>query len=313
MEPQLIESLDNLINGYRLDLELQSKSHRTISSYVNSVRYLSPMMEELGLDFISIEVVGLQRLLSRIKQTGVKHSRIGNLFSGFNSFIDFLQFTKRRIDNPVPPFRKRYLQRYKGSIQKVPRLTPTLQQMREIIYSSNTEMEKAIHLLLAKTGIRRMSLLALKVSDIDLVKKTIRLSDEAKVASLILPIDFETVNQIENWLHERQFETNLSEEALFVNSRGTALAKNMLATIVREAGIRVGIHDSDAPRDAIDRRFSPHCYRHFMTTMMRRNGCPERIIAYLRGDAEKSIRDHYDHVDFQEVDHHYNAHIWRLN
>jgi len=271
------------------------------------------MMEELGLDFISIEVAGLQRLLGRIKQTGVKYSRIGNLFSGFNSFMDFLQFTKRRIDNPVPPFRKRYLQRYKGSIQKVPRLTPTLQQMREIIYSSNTEMEKAIHLILAKTGIRRMSLLALEINDIDLVKKTIRLNDEAKVSSLILPIDFETVNQIENWLHERQFETSLAERSLFVNSRGTALNRNMLATIVREAGIRVGIHDSEAPRDAIDRRFSPHCYRHFMTTMMRRNGCPERIIAYLRGDAEKSIRDHYDHVDFQEVEHHFNAHVWRLN
>lgn len=66
MEPQLTESLDDLISGYRTDLELQSKSHRTILSYVNSIRYISPMMEELGLDFISIEVAGLQRLLGRI-------------------------------------------------------------------------------------------------------------------------------------------------------------------------------------------------------------------------------------------------------
>jgi hypothetical protein len=66
MEPQLTESLDDLISGYRTDLELQSKSHRTILSYVNSIRYISPMMEELGLDFISIEVAGLQCLLGRI-------------------------------------------------------------------------------------------------------------------------------------------------------------------------------------------------------------------------------------------------------
>ena len=310
MEPELIA----LIEEFQQDLELQSKSHRTIHSYVNTVRYLAPFFDELGLDFQTVDIHGLQRLLGRIKQTGVKHSRVGNLFSGLNSFIDFLQFTQHRTDNPIPPFRKRYLQRYKGSVQKVPRLTPTLQQMREIINGAPTEMERCIHLLLAKTGIRRMSLLALKVSDVDMVNKTLRLSDEAKVSSLILPLDFETVQQIETWLHLRQFEVkDKSEQALFLNSRGQAIARNMVAKIVRDAGLRVGIHDPDAPRDAIDRRFSPHCYRHFMTTMMRRNGCPERIIAYLRGDGEKSIRDHYDHVDFQEVEHHFNAHIWRLN
>lgn len=310
MESQLTE----LIEEFQQDLELQSKSHRTIRSYVNTVRYLVPIFDELGLEFSTVDIHGLQRLLGRIKQTGVKHSRIGNLFSGLNSFIDFLQFTQRRSDNPIPPFRKRYLQRYKGSVQKVPRLTPTLQQMREIISRSSTEMEKCIHLLLAKSGIRRMSLLALKVSDVDMINKTLRLSDEAKVSSLILPLDFETIQHIETWLHLRQFEVkDNTEQALFLNSRGRALSRNLLARIVRDAGIRVGIHDTSAPRDAIDRRFSPHCYRHFMTTMMRRNGCPERIIAYLRGDGEKTIRDHYDHVDFQEVEHHFNAHIWRLN
>ena len=73
-----------------------------------------------------------------------------------------------------------------------------------------------------------MSLLALKVSDVDMFNKTLRLSDEAKVSSLILPLDFETIQHIETWLHLRQFEVkDNTEQALFLNSRGRALISKL--------------------------------------------------------------------------------------
>ena len=42
--------------------------------------------------------------------------------------------------------------------------------------------------------------------------------------------------------------------------------------------------------------FTPHVYRHYLTTTLRENNCTERVIRYIRGDAEHSIADQYDHL-----------------
>ena len=52
MESQLTE----LIEEFQQDLELQSKSHRRICSYVNTVRYLVPIFDELGLEFSTVDI-----------------------------------------------------------------------------------------------------------------------------------------------------------------------------------------------------------------------------------------------------------------
>jgi integrase/recombinase XerD len=155
--------------------------------------------------------------------------------------------------------------------------------------------------------------LRLNVKDVNHVEKTLRLHDSHKLSTLILPLDDQCIDAISNWMHERAFVKGSGEAAaLFLNTRGSRLGRNSLGKIVNAAGIRLGIHNPDAPKSAIDQRLTPHCYRHFFTTMMRRSNCPERIITYMRGDAPQNIRDIYDHLDFDEVEQHYNAHIWKL-
>lgn len=44
-----------------------------------------------------------------------------------------------------------------------------------------------------------------------------------------------------------------------------------------------------------------------MYAALRRNDCPERIIKHLRGDADNSTADRYDHVTWEEVVDSYTA------
>ena len=303
-----------LIDEFKLDLVDQGKADTTMVSYLSDVKRFAKLMGEKNITFMKLGLDDLILTLREIRATGVMQSRIENQFGSLSSMMEYLVFTRQRIDNPVPSFRRRYLKRYKGKNgSKLKRFSPSLEQVFRIIHGSLDTQERTIHILLGKTGIRRSTMLRLNVKDVNLVEKTIRLHDSHKLSTLVLPVDEQCIDAISNWLHERAFvKGSGQEDALFLNSRGGRLGRNSLGRMVNAAGMRVGIHNPDAPKSAIDQRFSPHCYRHFFTTMMRNSNCPERIITYMRGDAPKNIRDIYDHLEFDEVERQYNAHIWKL-
>ena len=62
-----------------------------------------------------------------------------------------------------------------------------------------------------------------------------------------------------------------------------------------------GLHDPNASTREVDRKFTPHVYRHYLTTTLRDNNCSERVIRYIRGDAYASITDRYDHLKWQVI------------
>ncbi|WP_269851035.1 tyrosine-type recombinase/integrase [Methanosarcina horonobensis] len=63
----------------------------------------------------------------------------------------------------------------------------------------------------------------------------------------------------------------------------------------------------------MNEKFTPHCFRHFFTTWLRRSGCPRSIIQELRGDARKEAIDIYDHITQAELKESYIKYIPLLN
>jgi hypothetical protein len=39
------------------------------------------------------------------------------------------------------------------------------------------------------------------------------------------------------------------------------------------------------------------------------NGCPERVISYIRGDSDRTIADRHDHLTWTEIHEAYMSHI----
>ena len=59
----------------------------------------------------------------------------------------------------------------------------------------------------------------------------------------------------------------------------------------------------------VHRKYTPHVYRHYLTTILRDNNCSERVIRYIRGDADASIVDRYDHLKWETISEEYCAAI----
>ncbi|MFQ6060724.1 MAG: tyrosine-type recombinase/integrase, partial [Thermoplasmata archaeon] len=94
-----------------------------------------------------------------------------------------------------------------------------------------------------------------------------------------------------------------NERALFLGEGGTRLCTHSIYQIVTKHAGRLGIHDSDS--EDLEGRFTPHCFRHWFTTMLRRGGMRRELIQELRGDSRKDAIDIYDHIDPEELHREY--------
>jgi integrase/recombinase XerD len=84
----------------------------------------------------------------------------------------------------------------------------------------------------------------------------------------------------------------------------------MLYNLVLKHAERVGLHDPDS--EELEDHFTPHCFRHWFTTHLRRGGMSKDFIKELRGDSRREAVDIYDHIDHGELRKAYLAAIPRL-
>ena len=72
----------------------------------------------------------------------------------------------------------------------------------------------------------------------------------------------------------------------------------------------MGFHNPDSQR--LEDHFGPHCFRHWFTTWLLRNGMPRKYVKELRGDKRGEAVDIYHHIDREELRRAYLACIPKL-
>jgi len=178
------------------DLKLQGKADSTIACYRSDLNKCGAALTTIDLDFTDLTKKNLTRLLEIVQtnQAGLQLSpgRLSGVFSALSSLMEFLEFNDEIVSNPVPSFRKRYLTPYKrqGGLE-LPRFCPTTEQVRTVVSLAPDSRDKAIHILFAKTGLRKKELRALDVDDINLVEKYVMAKPSAKRTGRKLPLDDE--------------------------------------------------------------------------------------------------------------------------
>ena len=222
--------------------------------------------------------------LRKRRAEGVDQKTLENNFTVISSLFEYLVFQDLIGKNPVTGVRKRYLRRYKDESDvdaESPRKLISVEQMILLINSILDTRDKAIMMLFAKTGVRRGELIAMDVSDIDWEKQLITLKKFKKRSGRIVFFDDETARVLKRWISQRE-KMQPQTSALFIGEKGGRLKRNGVYSIVVKYAEQVGLHDpkSDKPED----HFTPHCFRHWFTTHLRRAGMDREFIKLLRGD-----------------------------
>ncbi len=304
-----------LLDRFAEDCALRRMTPETIRSYVSNLRTISRFLEGRNRSLLDLASDDLKAILSfALHDRGLRPKTIRGYFSALSCLCDFLVYESLVASNPVQPFRKRYLRDYKkrgpGS-DGFERQLLTVEQMRDLVGGTLDPRDRAILMVLAKTGVRRDELVRLDVGDIDFATMTIRLKPHPKRTNLVLFIDDECARAIRAWLAvRRNYAVAPGCAALFVGEHGGRLKRQGVYEVVTSRARMAGLHDP-ASRDS-RRRLSPHALRHWFTTWLRRNGMRREFIQELRGDVRGDAVDIYDHIDPEELRKAYLACIPRL-
>jgi len=306
-----IPDYGKLIGKFCEDCRLRGLTDETTRRYRSSLLIFAEYMSRHSRELVGMDLKSLKDFLQYVKyERHAKHKTVENFFSAISAFSDYLVFEGIASSNIVLTFRKRYLKRYKDDFDDSQRRLLTLEEMSKYVSSILDPRDRAIALLFAKTGMRRSELLSLDVDDVNWKDYSITLKPHPKRSNRTVFFDDECAVALRRWLTVRE-KLNPKNKALFVSYQSlNRLDRNGCYEAVVKYARKLGLHDASSSR--LEDHFGPHCFRHFFTTWLLRNGMQREYVKELRGDRRREAVDIYHHIDREELRRSYLACVPKL-
>ena len=277
------------LNDFSLYLKIErGMSKHTVQNYTLDVQKLIAYLEsrEMTLGPLQITSTQIQEFIYEIAKE-INPRTQSRLISGLRSFYDYLIFENYLNSNP--------LERIEAP--KIGRKLPDTLSVNEIdlivsvidLSESNGERNRAIIETLYSCGLRVSELTNLKISDLFFEEGFIKVTGKGDKQRFI-PISPLTQKYIN--LYKDQVRVAMKIEAafndtLFLNRRGKQLTRAMIFTIVKTMGEKA----------EIQKKISPHTFRHSFATHLLENGADLRAIQMMLGHESITTTEIYMHVD----------------
>jgi len=298
---------NDLIGRFREDCDLRGMV--ATSDYVYRTKAYCFFLESREKTPLDADRDDLRAYLAHLKAKGLKFATIENIYTRLSAFYEFLIIEDLVEYNPILPFRKYYLRRYKNGNDSEIRKLISVEDASRLVNSILDTRDKCILVLLLKTGMRVGELSSLDVNDVDLATGEITLKIKKKRTNRVLFLDNEAIVVFQRWLAARKNRKCADNKALFLSKTGTRITKRTIENAIEKHAERVGLH---TPGARLEDRFTPHCCRHWFVTHLLRAGMSRDFVKELRGDTRREAIDIYNHIDKKELRESYLAHIPQL-
>jgi integrase/recombinase XerD len=289
------QALADYVNYLKLERGLASNS---VDSYRRDIRKLADFISESDpvVSPLQIDRASLEQFVHRMAETLQPRSQ-ARVISGLRGFFDYLVLEQYREDNPMELIEAPKLGR------KLPdTLSP--EEMIALISSVDRstpegERNRAILETLYGCGLRVSELLSLRLSDLFFEEGFLKVRGKGNKERFV-PVGPVTQKYI--CLYRDEIRVHWSpgkghEEVLFLNRYGRRLSRAMIFTIVKRQAALAGIQ----------KKVSPHTFRHSFATHLLQNGADIRAIQQMLGHESITTTEVYMHVDRQHLSEVVNA------
>jgi len=265
-------------------------SEHTLRAYAGDLgqfimfwEYLTPTEQKK----LSLRQV-IERYLVSLFYKKIDKSSIARKFSCFQSFTGFLQshdihinlhLKRPRLDKKLPV----YL-----SIDEMFYLLDTIQNSD--LPTRYPLRDKAILETLYATGVRCSELIAMRLCDIDMDNKTIRVMGKGKKERIVLFGDKAKDRLVEYITIERPVAKK-QDEPVFLNCRKELLTARSIQRVIEM--FRKFLK--------IDRHITPHKIRHSFATHLLNQGVDLRVVQELLGHKTLASTERYTHVSLDDL------------
>jgi len=291
-----MEDFKNKFYDYLL-LEKNYSQH-TVTAYINDIgffeSFLSNEFEDDNLLLINYNQI--RSWIVSLSDDGISNASINRKVSSLKSFYKFLLKTKQ-ID--TSPLLKHKALKAPKKIQ-IPFSEKELDMvLNQIIYKEGFEgvRDKLIVDLFYTTGIRRTELINLKIQNVDLSNKTIKVIGKRN-KERIIPILTIIEEQIKKYLSERSSIQEVKEsEYFFLLSNGVKLNDSFVYRLIN-------YYFSNVSEKV---KKSPHILRHTFATHLLNNGADINSVKELLGHSSLASTQVYTHNSLAELQKVYNS------
>jgi integrase/recombinase XerC len=291
-----MENFKNKFYDYLL-LEKNYSQH-TVKAYINDIgffeSFLSNEYEDNNLLLVNYNQI--RSWIVSLSDDGISNTSINRKVSSLKSFYKFLLKTKQIETSPL--LKHKALKAPK-KIQ-IPFSEKELDMvLNQIMYKEGFEgvRDKLIVDLFYTTGIRRTELINLKIQNVDLSNKTIKVIGKRN-KERIIPILTIIEEQIKKYLSERSSIQELKEsEYFFLLSNGVKLNDSFVYRLIN-------YYFSNVSEKV---KKSPHILRHTFATHLLNNGADINSVKELLGHSSLASTQVYTHNSLAELQKVYNS------
>ena len=271
--------------GYRTHMRLEKHlSDNTIESYMRDLaQFAHYILRMYDVPPKKVEPEMISNYMSRLYELGREKSSQARALSGIKSFFNYLLLEEIIDSSPAE------LIEAPKSSRPLPDTLSTEEIDRLIgsIEDSTTKglRDRAILEVLYSCGLRVSELCDLKLGDLFFGEGYIRVIGKGNKQRLV-PMSSIARSRIQLYMDVRSKERR-KEEILFLNNRGKKLTRVMIFTIIKQAAQRAGI----------EKKISPHTFRHSFATHLLEGGANIRQVQELLGHENILTTEIYTHLD----------------
>lgn len=281
---EFIQKVESFITHIRVERRL---SPNTCSAYTGDLHQFIEFWKNHPEQDLSLHRM-LERYLVGLFYKKIDTKSIARKFSCFRSFERFLhrsniklnlQLARPKINKKLPI----YL-----SQEEISHLLNDIKP--DDLPSAYPIRDKAVLELLYATGIRCCEIIGIRIGDIDMQEKTIRIRGKGKKERIVL-FGNPARDALQNYISTERKSFDNAADYLFLNCHGKQLTSRSIQRII-------ALFRPFLPNQ---RSLTPHKIRHTFATHLLNQGADLRSIQELLGHERLSSTEKYTHVSLKEL------------
>ena len=273
-------------NEYRNYLtSVRKYPDNTVNSYLSDITIFKEYLSSLKINYLKVDKDIIREYLKVLGNSNYKSSSINRILSSLKNYYDYLEYKHLIEYNPLKdlnrPKKEKRLPNFINNNDYEKIIKKSLERT-DFIGRRNTLLLE----LLYSSGIRISEALNIKIKDINMSDKSIRILGKGSKMRIVYFGEY-AKEYLEEYLKVR----NSSLEYLFLNKNNTLLTRRGAEYIISNL----------VKTSLLKKKVTPHTFRHSYATEMLNNGADMRRVQELLGHSSLSTTGIYTHVTNEVV------------
>ena len=273
-------------NEYRDYLtSIRKYPDNTVNSYLSDITIFKEYLSSLKINYLKVDKDIIREYLKVLGNSNYKSSSINRILSSLKNYYEYLEYKHLIEYNPLKdlnrPKKEKRLPNFINNNDYEEIIKKSLERT-DFIGRRNTLLLE----LLYSSGIRISEALNIKIKDINMSDKSIRILGKGSKMRIVYFGEY-AKEYLEEYLKVR----NSSLEYLFLNKNNTLLTRRGAEYIISNL----------VKTSLLKKKVTPHTFRHSYATEMLNNGADIRSVQELLGHSSLSTTGIYTHVTNEVV------------